>query len=119
MAPRRPFVIVAALIALPVAYMATRLLYTSMDWEEGPFIARPTRAGMIAIVGYTICVAVAIALAVHHTSDRAAAAAHAAEAQREAARRREAMNDPDVQRGMEIMSRLRAQKAETRPADSE
>jgi hypothetical protein len=108
--------VVAALVAVPIAYFELRLLYVAMKWEDGPVVEPLTRTRVLSLAGYAFCLIVAIALAVNEAGERASAAEHAREVEREDQERRAVMNSPDVQRGMAVLQRVQELKAQREAA---
>jgi hypothetical protein len=107
---------VAALIAVPIAYVVLNLLYYAMKWDDAPLIQPPTRVHVIGAIGYLACLAIAVALAVNEAGDRARAVERAKETEREEQQRREMMSRPDVQRGMVALQRVRELQAKRQAA---
>jgi len=111
--------VIAALIAIPFAYYELRMLYVAMGWETGPIIEPPTRVNVMFAAGYALCLIVAIALAMNEAGDRASAAEHARETEREDQQRREIMNSPNFRRGMAVLQQVQELKAQREAAKTQ
>jgi hypothetical protein len=106
---------VGVLIAVPVAYFEQQLLYRLLKWEDEPVFSPLTRAHVLMTAGYVVCMAVAVTLTLYESRERSAVARYEQERQREQEERHAIMNSPDVQRGMELLEKIRQKKRGEQP----
>jgi hypothetical protein len=113
---------IGVLIAAAVAYVEIELIgyfligpqAVSFDWRD--------RSARILTIGYLFCIAVAIAMTVHESSERAASQRSREQSEAEQARFKELRDSEGVRKGLEAYERAqklkqeREQRQTTRPA---